>query len=138
MSENISNTPPSESPPNKPQRDPFPMLCHLSALATFVIPFGNFLGPLVVWLIKKDSDQEVEAVGREVLSFQGSVVIYFVGAMIFTMIPVIGWIIGPFILLIMFVLFLFHVIKASVASNKGDFYEYPYKLSFVQNIIDNF
>ena len=30
------------------------MLCHLSAVAGFVIPFGSILGPLVVWLIKKD------------------------------------------------------------------------------------
>jgi hypothetical protein len=32
------------------------MLCHLSALAGYIIPFGNVLGPLLVWQIKKNFD----------------------------------------------------------------------------------
>ena len=27
------------------------MLCHLSALAGFIVPFGSVLGPLIIWLI---------------------------------------------------------------------------------------
>ena len=30
------------------------MLCHLLALAGIIFPFGNILGPLIVWLVKKD------------------------------------------------------------------------------------
>ncbi len=32
----------------------FGMLAHLSALAGYIIPFGNIIGPLIIWLIKKD------------------------------------------------------------------------------------
>jgi hypothetical protein len=30
------------------------MFCHLAALAGYIIPFGNIIGPLIIWLIKKD------------------------------------------------------------------------------------
>ena len=31
------------------------MLCHLASLAGMVgVPFGNVVGPLIVWLIKRD------------------------------------------------------------------------------------
>src|SRR4051794_6942117 len=42
------------------------MIAHLSALAGYVIPFGNVVGPLIVWQIKKTeipfaADQAKEA-----------------------------------------------------------------------------
>ena len=46
------------------------MLCHLSAVAGFVIPFGSILGPLVVWLIKKDEMPIVDLHGKKSLNFQ--------------------------------------------------------------------
>src|SRR5688572_3569670 len=38
-----------------PEARQWGMFAHLSSLAGLVIPFGNFLGPLVVWLMKKDT-----------------------------------------------------------------------------------
>ena len=47
------------------------MLTHLLALSIFVgIPFGNVIGPLVIYLIKKDEYEFVAEQGREVLNFQ--------------------------------------------------------------------
>ena len=54
------------------------MLCHLSSLAGSVIPFGNIVGPLVVWLIKKDEYAFVDDQGKESLNFQISITIYTV------------------------------------------------------------
>jgi uncharacterized Tic20 family protein len=42
-----------------PQEKTMAMLCHLLALAGLVIPFGNILGPLIVWLMKKDTSELV-------------------------------------------------------------------------------
>lgn len=44
---------------------------YLEALAFcgFVIPFGNIVGPLVLWLIKKDSVPAVNEEGKKVLNF---------------------------------------------------------------------
>jgi hypothetical protein len=40
------------------------MLCHLSAFSMFVIPFGNIIGPLVFWLIKKEEYKLVADQGK--------------------------------------------------------------------------
>ncbi|MFW6389339.1 MAG: DUF4870 domain-containing protein, partial [Marinilabiliaceae bacterium] len=30
------------------------MYCHLAGFAGLLIPFGNVLGPLLIWIIKKE------------------------------------------------------------------------------------
>src|SRR5688572_11206372 len=46
------------------------MLTHLLALAGFVIPVvGNVAGPLVLWLVKKDTMPFVDDNGKEAVNF---------------------------------------------------------------------
>src|SRR5882762_6757795 len=51
------------------------MLCHLSALAGLFIPFGNILGPLIVWQIKKNDLPEIDTHGKESLNSQITILI---------------------------------------------------------------
>jgi len=46
------------------------MLCHLLALVGLVFPFGNILGPLIMWLIKREESRFVDFHGRQSLWFQ--------------------------------------------------------------------
>ncbi len=46
------------------------MVAHLAPLAGFVVPFGNILGPLVVWLIKKDASPFVAYHAKQSMWFQ--------------------------------------------------------------------
>ena len=48
------------------------MLCHLSGFLGYfvVIPFASIIGPLVVWLLKKDSSAFVDEHGKESINFQ--------------------------------------------------------------------
>jgi uncharacterized Tic20 family protein len=46
------------------------MLCHLAALAGLLIPFGNLIGPLIIWQIKKNELPEIDPHGKESLNFQ--------------------------------------------------------------------
>ncbi|MBU1120234.1 DUF4870 domain-containing protein, partial [Patescibacteria group bacterium] len=53
------------------------MFCHLSSFVAFIgIPFGNVLGPLIIWLVKKNEMPLVEVNGKEALNFQISMSIY--------------------------------------------------------------
>jgi uncharacterized Tic20 family protein len=51
--------------------------CHLAALTPLLgIPLGLILGPLVVWLIKKDESPFVNRHGKAALNFQISIIFY--------------------------------------------------------------
>lgn len=54
-----------------PQARQWGMLAHLVALAGFVFgPLGIIIGPLIVWLMKKDQYSFVNSQGKEALNFQ--------------------------------------------------------------------
>jgi uncharacterized Tic20 family protein len=97
------------------------MLCHLTALCWLVgVPFGHLLGPLVVWLLKRNEYPNVEEQGKESLNFQISFTIYAVVA-VFLMFAVIGI---P-VLVALVILDVIFVVVASVRTNAGRPYRYP-------------
>ncbi len=99
----------------------FGMLVHLAALVQLVVPtFGNIIGPLVIWLIKKDQSAWVDRQGKEALNFQISIAIYTVASII--LIPII---IGIILLIAVGIFWLVMVIVASVQVNDGIDYKYP-------------
>jgi uncharacterized protein len=99
----------------------FGMLAHLSALAQLILPtFGNIIGPLIIWLIKKDQSAWVDKQGKESLNFQISIAIYTVISII--LIPII---IGIVLLIAVGIFWLVMVIVASVKVNEGIDYSYP-------------
>lgn len=59
------------TPPPPPPAGPtsWRLYFELLGLLFFVIPLGHILGPLVLWLIMKDKDPEVDAEGKKVLNF---------------------------------------------------------------------
>ena len=104
------------------------MLCHISAFALFVFPFfGNIIGPLVVWLIKKEEYPFVDEQGKEALNFQISVSIYAFAALLLSII-----LIGIPILISLFFFDFIMVVIASVKANDGIHYKYPLSLQLIR------
>jgi uncharacterized protein len=55
----VAPPPPSDNGlPSSEQRQ-WAMFAHLSALIGLIVPFGNVLGPLVIWLVQKDGSSEI-------------------------------------------------------------------------------
>lgn len=102
-------------------------LAHLTAFAGFVFPFGHILGPLVLWLVKKQEFPIVEDQGKESINFQISLTIYGVGAAILTLVGV-GFILGIVLVVADVVL----VIIAAVRANEGELYRYPATIRFLK------
>jgi uncharacterized protein len=50
-------------------------LAHLSALGGLIVPFGNVIGPLIVWVARRDQSPFVAAQAREALNFNITVTI---------------------------------------------------------------
>jgi uncharacterized Tic20 family protein len=53
-------------------------ILHLSALTQYIIPFGNYLFPIIIWSSKKDESEFVDANGKQILNFQLSMFVYSV------------------------------------------------------------
>ncbi len=49
---------------------------HLSALTQYIIPFGNFIIPILIWSAKKDKSKYLDAQGKQVINFQLSLFMY--------------------------------------------------------------
>jgi len=103
------------------------MLCHLSALAGYVIPLGNIFGPLIVWIMKRDEYPLVEDQGKESLNFQISLFIYVIVAAILSII-----LIGIPILIALVLFGLVMVIIAGIKANEGAKYRYPVTIRFLK------
>ena len=114
---------------NQPTKDEktWAMLCHFSSFAGLIFPFGNFLAPLIIWLIKKEEMPFVEDQGKEVLNFQISMTIYLLisGILCFILIGI------PFVI----GLGIFNVIItiiAAIKANDGESYRYPINLRLIK------
>ena len=104
------------------------MLCHLTALSLFIgIPFGNLIGPLVIWLIKKDQYPFVDDQGKEALNFQISMTIYGAVSAILVLI-----LIGIPLLIAVGVVDIVFIIIASIRANNGEKYRYPITIRFIK------
>jgi len=103
------------------------MLCHLLAFSGFIIPFGGFIGPLVLWLMKKDESAFVDHHGREALNFQITMAICLILSSILIFV-FIGLLLVPIFLIINVVF----IIIASIAAQKGEQYTYPMTIRLIK------
>lgn len=111
------------------------MLCHLSALAGFVgVPFGNILGPLIVWQIKKNEIPSVDLHGKAALNFQITVTLIVLAGAVAALIGsffCLGWLLFPLVVLIALAGLVFAII-AGIKANNGETYKYPFSFEFVK------
>ena len=110
------------------QSNTYGMLVHLLGLAGLVFPlFGSILGPLILWMIKKDEFPFVNEQGKEAINFQISVAIYSVISAILIFI-----VIGIVLLVAIQIFWLVLTIVAAINANDGKPYRYPLTIRFIQ------
>jgi uncharacterized Tic20 family protein len=114
----------SPAPPTELTQDEktWGMLCHLSALLGLAAGGLTFIGPLICWLVKKDTSKFVDFHGKESLNFQINILIYYLISVAITVascgvafplmfVPIVYGIVMPII--------------AGLKANEGQLYEYP-------------
>jgi len=109
-----------------PESRTWGMIAHLSTFSGYIVPFGNVVGPLVVWLMKKDEMEFVDDQAKEALNFQISILIYIVVSLVLFLV-----IIGIFLLAAVLIFDLIVTIMAAVKANEGVRYRYPLKITFI-------
>jgi uncharacterized Tic20 family protein len=135
---------------------------HLSTFSRFIIPFGNFIGPLILWVANKEKSEFIDAHGKQALNFQMSILLYAI---------IIGTLSIPFFIfkifdgidffdfhgfndfhfniskpspllyftgglgalaIICFILEIVFIIKASLKARDGELYQYPLTINFLK------
>lgn len=145
MNDPMNDSPSAIPPPEPPAAPPvssgatneerqWALFTHLSALLGFIIPFGNVLGPLIFWQIKKNESSFIDDQGKEALNFQITFTLVMIGLVV----------IGT-ILLVVLIGFLFYIaafvagvawlvlsILGGIRANNGEYYRYPWTWRLVK------
>ena len=129
------NPPPEPAPQASGESEPavskdsrnLGMLCHLLAFSAFFTGVGSILGPLIIWLMKKDQDPYVDEQGKESLNFQISIMIYGIVSAILIF-AVIGVLLVFIVAIAWFVLTIVGTVKAS----KGEHWRYPLTIRLIK------
>ena len=101
--------------------------CHLAALSGLVTGIGFILGPLIVWLIKKDESPFVSDQGKEALNFQITMALAVVVACMLIIV-----LIGVLLLILIGLFNLLCIIVAAVKASEGKLYRYPLNLRLIK------
>ena len=100
---------------------------HLSTFAGLIVAFGSVIGPLAVWLTRRDRDPFIDQAGREALNFGITIAIYgsvlLVAALMLVGIPllitgVVAWVVLASL--------------AAVKASQGQAYRYPLTLRLIR------
>lgn len=103
------------------------MAMHLLAFSGMVFPFGNLLGPLVLWLMKREESVFLDFHGREVLNFQISLVIWYAVSGILAFILV-----GFVLMAILALMSIIWTIMGALRASSGEYYHYPITIRFLK------
>lgn len=134
MSETDSTHSPIDQPPAALSNDErtWALIGHLSAFSAFVTLIGCVLGPLIVWLVKRDSLPFAASQAKEALNFNITVAIAFAVLTAFTILTfgigiVLAWPLGA----ALFVAWIVFTIIAAIKANEGVAYRYPFTLRLI-------
>jgi len=104
------------------------MICHLISLVGLLgNVIGFVIGPLVVWLIKREDHPFVDEQGKESLNFQITMLIACL-----ICIPLCFVLIGFFLLPIIGLTMIILPIVAAIKANNGEHYRYPFAWRIVK------
>lgn len=131
-SDTVPPAPPPAIPPSLPPDDRIPqpdrqlaLVTHLLSLANYVAAPAGIIAVLVLWLVKKDESPALDRVGREVLNFNLSMLLYAIVSFILVFV-----LIGIALLIGLWVFGLIVTIIAAVRANEGEYYRYPLTIRF--------
>lgn len=88
---------------------------------------ASFVGPLVIWLIKKDESKRVDAEAKEAINFQLTLLIGYVIGMVTA-----GICIGMLILPAVWICAVIFGIMGAVAAADNKPYRYPFRIVFIK------
>ena len=120
--------PPGVTPTMSPAEERnWAVATHLASFSGYVgVPLGHILGPLVIWLMKKESSNYLDEVGKETVNYNISIILWFLICL-----PLCLVLIGFFLLGALALMDIIVTIMAAVAASNGQQYKYPLTIRFI-------
>lgn len=138
FNETLTPPPPPSGTPSAEERQ-WAMFAHLSALLGGILTsgwagsIGCFIGPLIIWLVKKDTMPFVDDQAKEALNFNITVGIVFFALFLLALLTFgIGLVIAVPLWIIIGIAWLVFTIIAAIKANEGVAYRYPFTLRLVK------
>jgi uncharacterized Tic20 family protein len=100
---------------------------HLSTFAGLVVPFGSVIGPLAVWLTRRDRDPFIDQAGREALNFGISIAVYGLVVLVASLMLV-----GIPLLIVGVIAWVVLASLAAAKASQGQTYRYPLTMRLVR------
>ena len=128
---------PLQSVPSKEERQ-WAMFAHLSALAGGLVSswaggVGIFIGPLVIWLLKREEMPFVNDQGKEALNFNITFAAIALGLVLLGFLTLgIGFILTLPLLAVAGIAWLVLTIVAGIRANEGKAYRYPFAIRIIK------
>jgi len=148
MSENPIDPSQTSAPPPPPSPEhpsgvtadqrQWAMFAHLSAIAGAILTsgvggWGTFLGPLIIWLVKKDTMPFVDDQAKEALNFNITVAIVFAALAVLVVVTIgLGVLIAIPAWFVIGIAWLVFTIIAAIKANDGVAYRYPFTIRLVK------
>jgi uncharacterized Tic20 family protein len=134
--ENVTSSvppPPPATTPSVADEHTWAMLGHLSAFSAFITGLGCVIGPLIVWLVKRDTMPFAGEQAKEALNFNITAIIAAFALGAFTLITLgIGALLTVPLALALFLGWFVLTIVAAVKANNGEHYRYPFTIRLVK------
>ena len=128
---------PLSSAPSREERQ-WAMFAHISALAGGLLSstvggLGVFVGPLVIWLMKREEMPFVDDQGKEALNFNITFAAIALALVVLGVVTLgIGFILTLPLLVVAGVAWLVLTIAAAIRANEGQTYRYPFAIRLIK------
>jgi uncharacterized protein len=124
-----SSAPPNDSPSAAPSAEErnWAAGCHLAAFTGLATGIGFVLGPLVVWLYKKDESHFVSDQGKEALNFQLTMLLAVIVSCMLIIV-----LIGIPMLILLGIFNFICIIIGAIKASEGVTYRYPFNLRLIK------
>ncbi|MGH8052785.1 MAG: DUF4870 domain-containing protein [Stenotrophomonas sp.] len=134
MSDYQNNPPPPPVGDASSEERQWAMFGHLSALTGVVTGgVGNIVGPLVIWLVKKDTMSFAADQAKEALNFNITLAIVALALVVLSVVTLgIGLIVVIPLSIALGVAWLVLTIMAGIKANEGVTYRYPFTLRLIK------
>ncbi len=129
--EDLTTPPPVPDAEDRPTpSDEDKMMAMLAHLLPIV---AGFVGPLIIWLVKKDSSKFVEDQAKEALNFQLVMLIGWVLCIVLTVVTCgFGAILTVPLMVVLMVVVIIFAIMAGLKAKEGEWYRYPFNIRMIK------